>query len=515
MIERFMPLMAGVSCAGDGVPLGGELRDLQASSLARQTTRLAWQKDAGETPTRVFAYVDGELRGDVSAGEGALSISSLEAGDHSVQVLQGFERESPPGTFVDPYGQNALLFWEPSPSADCVGYNVYDSTDTPVLVGEVRDIVVAERIRVLPDTGTGDGRLTIWGAVPQGVTVNTTGTLEVMAFDPDTGELIADWTFGDDDPVSVSMVKGSVVNLSNGVTVAVHDTLASYQLGDTWTVHVGPKCRFVSATLDPGETWFMVKPVDAAGNEGIGSAPVKVFVMTVPDPVSGVALSFVGDILTVAYMLPAGADGVHVYCNHNPHTGLFEDWLVDNGLPYATIAGPAAEWVFDAAGVEGVLKFNLRTYNSECERLDEGLYSCSFPPTAADLGVILKEPTGLKATPTAGGTWKLEWDYRKAIGDGVVDGATEFHIYRTAGGGAIDYSAAPEAVVSMSAGAGRPARHFAYNWTGAPEAGDVRLAVRASNGTLEDSGTASVVVTVDAVAPAPVGGSGSAWGGPA
>lgn len=505
-LPRFMPFEAGVSSAGDGMPVTGRLRNLEGKESQRRAAIMAWEHEGAEQApdALVYAYVDGALRSDATAAEESLPLSFLGAGDSSVQLLTAGASESPPDTLLDPFGQNAMLFWTPSPSPDCAGYNIY-SSDTGLLVDEVREVVVQSLVRQAPNSGAGAGRISAWGAVPVGIAVN--GLMAVTI----TAEGAAEWSINGSAAVAFEFVQGSVVALDYGVQLAFHDPVEAYLAADSWNIQVGPRANWTSGALTPGTHTFSVAAVDVAGNESAQVTAAGVYVLDIPGAVGGVVSSYTpgaGD-LEVTFTQPAGALGVRVYTNFNPHTGLFEDYVATDGLPYADIAAPAGSWTFNPGAEEGQLLFYLRPYNSECEREDGTLHRFHFPPEPADLGLEITEPTSLAASPLAGGLWRLEWDQLRV----PAEASTEFLIYRVEAGQEIDFTAPAVATVQRSSGQGRPARHFVYDHP-TPEAfAAVRLAVRASDGSGNTStNTDWVEVTLDSTAPTLTG---PIHGGPA
>lgn len=483
-IINFQPLQPGVSSAGDGFPLTGQLRNVSGAESTRQAVRVAWTPEAVDT-ARVYSYVDGQLRADMAASAGVVNLAYMAAGDNSVQLLAGLERENAPTVLIDPLGQNAFLSWPASPDADCVGYRIRNVA-TGALV-TVSDMATNSRSYALPDTGTGTGRIQIFGAP----TATVNGVLSIVI----TGAGTATWSFNGGAATAIEFIAGTVTLIALGVSAGFHDDPALYEIGDTWLTTVGPVTNYTTDALMPGTHTFAVAAIDAAGNLSAEIVTPGIYIVTLPGAIIDPVTAYNAGALTVSWTLPAGVDGVRVYTNYNPHTGLFEDYIATDGLPFATIAAAVNQWTFDP-WADGALKYYLRPYNAETER-DEGLlYGFNFPPEPIDLGVLLRDPTGLVATPTAGGTWRLEWDFRSTPAHAV----TQFNIYRHATDTPINYATDLVYVIDYTAGVGRPVRHFTYNHVTA-ETGQVRLAVRASNGTLETTNTDYVLLTPDAAAP--------------
>lgn len=477
----------GLSLPGTSIPLHGRLRNIAATELTRQTAGVTWAyQPSSSAPARVLAYVDGQLRSITDPASGGVDINNVGVGDSSAQFVTVSEFASPLPRQVDPLGQNALLSWPPSSSSDCVAYRIYLGSE---LVG-IADIISAEeRINALPDIGAGNGRITVWGRVPD-YHGTVTGTLTV------TGAGIAEWDCPGFPIAEIEFSQSTVLTLQPGFSVNFHDDSDLYVTGDSWTITVGPECYYITDTLAPGTYTFDVVAVDAAGNESSPVASQSIFIPLLPDPIIA-DMSYTGGTLTVSWDAPANSDGVNVYTNFNPHTNTFEPYVNTDGLPYAVITGES--WSFTPpSGVEGRLLFYLRPYNSTAERDDGVLRGFSFPPEPGDVGVNIEPPTGIVATPTAGGTWRLEWDYRLF----PDSNATGFNIYR---------DGVLLTTVPLDAGVGVPIIHYTYNHT-TPESSAVTLLVRTTDGTTETTNTDAVTLTPDATPPVFVG---PVTGGPA
>lgn len=491
------PLQPGLSTAGDGMPVYGRLRNLAASELTTQTAGITWEHEVSATEqpdSTVNIYVDGQLRATPTAGSHGADITSLAAGDSSAQLILSGVTDNPSARSTDPDGQNALLSWAPSISPDCVGYRIYHDTD---LLATVRTVAAQERVSAPPDTGVGNGTISAWGRITD-YAGNNSGALTV------TGSGIAEWAFPGYETAAIEFNRGTVATLTPGFTLTFNSDPENYETGDLWNIYVGPQTHYVTDALTPGEHLFSVSAIDAAGNESAQIAASAVYIAEIPGSLTAVTTEYALDTLSVAFILPANADGVNIYTNFNPHTGEFEPYIVTDGLPYAT---SDALFNFSAPVSTGQLKYYLRPYNTTAERQDSTLYTFNFPPGPDDVGVALSDPTGLTATPASGGKWRLEWDYRLT----VDSAATGFHIYRHSTDAAIDYTADLLTTVPLSAGSGAPVVHFTYNHATA-EVSPIRLSVRTSNGTIETLNTDYVLLTPDAAAPAL---SGPVIGGPA
>jgi hypothetical protein len=112
----------------------------------------------------------------------------------------------------------------------------------------------------------------------------------------------------------------------------------------------------------------------------------------------------------------------------------------------------------------------------------------------------MSQPFGLTAIPLAGGKWRLEWFYAFETGDNVTD----FVVYRHAPNGDIDYDNDSFAIIQKSEGEGYPIRKYSIQ-SDMPETDPVRLAVRATNGTVHTTNTDYVVLIPDSDPPSFIG----------
>lgn len=496
---RFDALMPGVSCVGDGAPVMGRARNVRGEAFQRFDALLSWLHDA-EGAGRVGIYLDGQLREVVPLEGERAQVAAMGAGDNSVLMVEARVDETFPAVMVDVYGQNAIVGWSHPADADVVGYDVYCDG---VLSGSLRGMVLERFVERTPNVGTPrSGRLTVWGVVPEGMGRTV---LQVQADNTGTGR----WRFGTSGAwTEFAWARGGAVVVQDSVYLVFPDEAASYGALAEWEVQVAPGNVFVSGVLTPGEHVFTVRALDAAGNESVVSEGFGVYILDVPDALMDVAQVVEEGELTVSYTLPAGADGVNVYTNYDAHTETFGEYVVTNGLPFATIAAPVAEWVFTPA-VEGRLLFVLRPYNELCEREGGELYVQSFPPSLEDSGVVLGEPARLRGMAMPGGKWRVEWDYFVDAGDAC----TGFLVYALTPDGVIDYDADLVATVDVATGAGRPVKRFGYTYDTGIGNSTVRVAVRASAGGGLVSGNVDyVVITTDEDAP---GAPEDLYGGPA
>lgn len=499
------PYGAGGSCCGTEEPLAGRVRNLQALESGFTGAELRFEIES-TNPTATSAYADGLLTQRLAPEQRHFEVSGLPPGTHTMQLLCHAPDEAPPRLFLDPLGQRTRLIWNPSPSADCAAYNVYSDEAADVtpatLIATVSALTIQNRIGVTADASGGGqiGRISIFGSVPAGtLPLNTDVTIGITA----EGEY--GWSFTGGASGSGTFAATDTASLPYGVRITFHDDPADYATGALWSAHVGPATDWLSDSLAPGTYRFAIVAMDAAGNEADATDERRIRIMSVPDAVTSVSMAWDSPELTITWTDPAAIDGVNMYTNYNAITGLFEDYIADLDAPFAVIADGVEEYAITIpADLTGMLQFYLRPFNADgIEREDLVIYSISFPLTSADHGQSLQQITNLTATPLAGGTWELGWDYAFREGDT----ATGFYVYRQTTAAPFDFDVSPYQTILKAAGSslGSPMlKHYSYHRVTA-ESSTVLLAVRAVNiasGVVADN-TNYVTLVPDATAPDP------------
>lgn len=186
---------------------------------------------------------------------------------------------------------------------------------------------------------------------------------------------------------------------------------------------------------------FVIRTVDAAGNESTNTTATSVVLAGLPDIVTGVSISFSGGTATITWTDPAniGAGNVRIYDN----SGTAANFYPDYSSATATIAAGTETWTSGALA-DGTWVFGLRVYDGTNEepntsvlasvRVDSGAQVTGFPikPTLyarnSDSGQVILQArvqnnVGAKAQKVkfftndgAGGAV----DYGSAIGGGFV-----------------------------------------------------------------------------------------------
>jgi hypothetical protein len=503
------PYTAGGSTCGSEEPLSGRVRDIAAYDGGLGGAELRFKVES-TNPTSVAGYVDGLLSRRLPENVIDFAVSGLTPGTHTLSLLPFETDTAPPLLELEPLGQRTRLHWGRSADPTTVAYRVLWNQGTHLAAAAttyatITALAIQQRIRVTADASGGGlfGRISSFGTVPAG-----TAALNIELVIGITAEGAYSWAItGTADAGTGTFNAGDTVNLPYGCKVTFHDHPDTYATGALWAIYIGPATDFITAALNPGKYRFNVLALDAAGNaSATPDSDRYVRIMAVPDAVSAVQITLTAESeITVTWHDPAAIAGVNVYTNYNAITGLFEDYITDTELPYAQVAAGVKQWVFSTAAT-GRLQFRLRPYFSNgIEREDYVIYSFGFPATWRDLGESLANPTGLKATPTAGGTWLLEWDY--AYRDGST--CSGFYVYRQATAAPFDFTADPYATVTKSTGTsisgkakGPRLKHYSFT-DASVETGTILLAVRAANLT---TGVASdnvnyVSLVPDAVPP--------------
>ena len=115
-----------------------------------------------------------------------------------------------------------------------------------------------------------------------------------------------------------------------------------------------------------------------------------------------------------------------------------------------------------------------------------------------DITNVPPPPSGLRAFPLAGGALRIEWTYPPTVG---AMAPTGFNVYLNPG--TLSYTA-PTAVVA--AGAVLPGGSYVANVPGLADGVTYIVGVRAYNATGEETNTATVTATADAIGPTAVTG---------
>lgn len=488
---------------GDPHPIEGRARNLSVAAGSLDSAEASFGYDginAGER--RLAVHLDGRLADTVTADQERAGVAGLTTGLHTLTVAPLRWDESPGRLRFDPAGQRAILSWTPAEAADVAAYRIYwdagAGTAPATLLDTVETVEIETREAVGPDTGTGAGRVTLWGYYTGTPPVNEVLVLSITA----EGEY--EWSYAGETG-SGTFALGDTVQLPDGAQVTFLDEALAYQVDDSWNLRIGPATTYLTAELEAGSYQFEVRAVDATGNESEGTPVRGVAISGVPDAVTGVTLSWNEgtETLTVAWSDPGSCDEVRVYSNWNAHTGAFLDYVEEEG-PTARVVGGMEQWTLENPP-DGTLLFYLRPMLNGVLRPDVSLRRFSFPPTPADRGIVLGDPAQLAAVAQAGGrvlvTWLYGWRHGVAAPDGteLADGLASFDVWISAT--PVDFAAEP--TVSVAAGTGEGYPVSSYSWLSDVLAdGTYYVGVRAKTADgVTTTNTNTVTVTADGTAP--------------
>lgn len=449
----------------------------------------------------VGVFVDGELAAVVPAvaGDQRAGLANLAAGTHEVEVWLLELGGRLPDTRGNLTGSRVRFDWVAAPETDVAGYAVtLDGAAAAVVVDE---IVVQGFRHERPHSGTGQGRASVYGAVPAGTAVNVAGTVEVLAggrLSTPAGE--------------VGIVTGQSVSLPHGAWLVLHDDPEDYAEGDTWTYRVGPRSNWVSGELAVGLHTVRVAAVDAAGNVGTATANRTVRIVAIPDPVSGVSATFdaTGRIVLLEWDQVPDLVSVAVYANWVAVPGELRE-AVYLREPLAVVDWESSEVTIEVPSPHvGRLRVYLRPRLGGLELEDLTLHEWGIPAEPADLGVVVSAPAGLTATATAGGTVRVAWHHRPRD----TEATTNFAVWVWPEGETVDWDDLPVGTVAVSASVGWAGWLAEYAVTVNPAVSSgtlVRVGVRSRDvAGRTDGNTMVAMATVDADAPAAVAAS---WAG--
>lgn len=447
-------------------------------------------------------------------------IANLTPGAHTLQLSVIRDGAPVPDRHGDPLGQRAYLAWAPSPDPTTAAYRVYSdlgSHATPdTLVATLSAPTIVSRTAIPPDNEpTHTARVTFAGsfsAVASVAALNATLTITIAAptTNPDlttTGAftyLLASLPDATDLTGSSTFSAGDTVTLPYGLTVTFLDDPEDYTEADTYATTIGPPATYLSDVLSPDTYCFAVAAIDAAGNESTPIAAPALRVVPLPEPVTSVTLTHAdadppdAETLTIAWTDSADITAVNLYTNFNPQTNTLVPDLYE-AAPLASVAAGVELYAFEPpAGLAGTLLIALRpTTAIGIELPDLTLHTFTFPPTPADLGIVLADPTDILATPAAAGRASLAWSYAYRPGDDL----DHFHVWIQTGV-TVDHAQPPTATILATAGTGFPTAAFTY--TSAILSATAAISIRSSTST----GVLSPIITPtlftpDATAPTP------------
>jgi hypothetical protein len=188
----------------------------------------------------------------------------------------------------------------------------------------------------------------------------------------------------------------------------------------------------------------------------------------------------------------------HVYQNDAP------GGPVNLGAPAATVAGTS--WTSPALATPAVVTYLVRSFDTVSGLEDQNgdaRVTVRFDALGDALGALPGAPSGLTATPRAGGSARVAWTAAAAGGAAAAPPPSGFHVYAWPAAGAPSY-ATPAAVVAFPATG--PVAAFAATLSGLAGGVAYRVAVRAFNAEGEEANTNSVPLTAVTTGPSAVVG---------
>ena len=405
----------------------GAIRDLSIAASTYSAGGLlsfAWEQDV-EGSHYCLVYVDGAAVGTATPGE-PFTLPPVGDGDHSLHVIpvRIGEALTPDVPTVTANGDQVLLTWLPSSSADVVAYRVYwdaasGTVDTDTVLATVDFIESPVTLATPVTSGTGSGVLDIDGTY-RGPACNADWTVTI-----ETGGLT--WTYSTQDGASgesIAIRAGVLFNLPYGVRVAFPSALADYDAGDSWTFHVGPQTRYVTDALPAGTYKFQIGAVDAAGNESTLASAIAVAVAPEPQPPTDIAGTWDAGTSTVSLSWTASETAGATYAVYSDYSGTFDTVLdhIDEDAPIATASGTSADIVLTTAP-DSAVRFYVRAVASGVEERNADMLSvdCYATPLAS-----LAAPRVTAVTPTVGGEVTMDW--QQDISSAVPD---SYNVYRT------------------------------------------------------------------------------------
>jgi hypothetical protein len=478
-----------------GRPLDGRIVELAAFATPQEVA-LSWGHErAAAGDHRLAVVLDGDAAVVGPAGTVEASLVGLADGQHTVdvRVLRGDVRRLP-DFHGRAYGRRAHLLWPAATSVDCTGYRIYWDAGTGTVdldepLAATSGTFVEAIIQEGPTSGSGTGRASIFGTWT-GAAANRELTVRIDGAGLWSHDLSG--SFG----ASRAFAAGGTYNVGNGVVVRF-DSAGGYQTGDEWTVRIGPPTSWTSGELVEGTYRFRVAAVDAAGNGATPLAQRSVVIVHRPNEVTAArAVKLANGDIALSWTLPADGDidAVLILSNWSNAMARLRPRLIERGA-WVTKAADATSHTFTPPAA-GVWKFRVLVRDT-AGRLSESLAIASVDTAAPATSTRLSVPELLDVTPTAGGTFRVRWQYNWGYGDGIDEGqdATRFIVY--AHDSASGSFAVPEEVIAVSPSVGIV--EYSFDTPDYPAAR--WFTVRAGTATEETSNTDSIMGIPDAAAP--------------
>jgi hypothetical protein len=183
--------------------------------------------------------------------------------------------------------------------------------------------------------------------------------------------------------------------------------------------------------------------------------------------------------------------------NYRIYSGGMSGGPVDYSTPVATVSG--LSWVTPALPANAIVTYAVRAFDTvsglEEPNIDARV-TIRVNASQADVTGLPNAPTGLTATPAAGATARVAWQYNPGGQGGAPTG---FRVYR--GTPAVDYGTVA-ATVPYSAGVAA----YVATLSGLVDGSIYTVAVRAFNAVGTESNATVATFTADGTGPDPVNG---------
>ncbi len=483
--------MYGAQFVGEGA-LDGRIVDFAAVGVPGGAA-VSWVHERAPDSEHLLALaVNGDLLAVMTAGETSYEVAGLEDGAYRFEVIPFRPNvRKIPDLHGRPYGKRAYLTWPASGSPDCVGYKVYWNEGSGVadtLLDTVEGVAVHPKFLEGATAGSGSGRVSIggtWG----GTDTNEEFTLRI---EPDGGfshNLAGSFS------ASRPFAAGGVYLLDFGVTVVFEDDPSEYDVDDEFIFRIGPPVAFVSKELLEGSFSFTIAAIDAADNESGKLTEKTMVIVHRPGEVINAEVVWDGVEVTLSWTLPGDVDlaAVLIFSNFSNTFGILRDRLIETGA-WVTKAAAATSHSFTPT-VSGIWKFRILTKDT-AGRVSESAVLLSVDTSGPKTTVEIANPEMVEVAPSAGGTFKLRWQYDWNSGKDC----TEFRIYSNS-----DFSTpvfvTPDVVQPAVTSTGL----LEYTWTSSAYPGTRYFTVRASNGVDETINTDLTEGVPDATAPSLTG----------
>lgn len=475
-------MLAGEVIAGEGLADGviADVRVIASNGGAHVT----WEhNEVTDSDHRLAVTLDGDLVAVLPAGSDSIDLTAIADGEHRIEIHAiRAEATAIPDLHGADYGKTAFIKWPASSSGDLASYKVYQDSEH---VATLDDIIVHGSYGSGPTSGTGTGRVSIYGAWTGATPTNGTFAVKVTSAGYFSHNMSGSWS------TPRTFAENGSYELTSGVVVRFESPATSYDTDDQFSFQVGPPVSYRSDELDEGSHTFTVSAVDAAGNESATLTAITIETIYRPGDVTSLDASWDGTQIALSWALPSDGDlaAVLIYSNYSNLFATLQDDVIETGA-WTSKASDATGHTFTPPA-SGTWKFYVRTMDTS-GRISDNVEMLTVDTTAISDALTLSTPEAVTVTPIAGGKLRVSWQYPWT----TSDDCTEFRIYLNADEENPVFTTPTDTSAATNTGT-----ITEYSWDSDVLPGTRWATVRASDGTNETANTDLTEGEPDATAP--------------